>query len=594
MPKISINATDLTNVDVNFVAMVKRGANRIPFRLTKSEDAEMDLYSLGKTLFKKGDSPQIIGVFMAKSLDTPATLAMLKGAGINFEPLEKSEFRGIIQHTLKSGESFPDTVLVRFSPELAVNVRGMKKGAFEPGAHINSPSLAAAELQKTIGAITKSSETASYGVDVSKATADFNSYMAKLVENLPQEAMRLDGLLKIGTGNAKGGAGGNQETGDGLGDNSNGGKQTTMKNGGNDGADVDKALGLDPLIPGKDAGKGPEKAAKADAGLNGTGAGFELGGGTETNAHATADDAQNTSINAKPGGHVSGSNNPAFPGPGEGAHTISVTTKSATVLAAELAVAKAELALALVKDQSAARAASGKDGEPMDGDDDTSTIGSTEGLNPKLKAPMAQGGVNKVDGSGGKQTVDVTTQEVIGESASGEGAGESATDDSLAAQARATADDADNAGGKIAGKVKGPTLDMAGVPDKLKSPTTKNTGDQVTGLKGKTPEQVLEESQSGAGAQANMAQTFKTEQAAVMQAIAALSKSLKEGLAGVTKDVSALKEQVGKIDGTLQKHDAALSGTVFGEAGGDVVRTITKTENGGPALLDTAYHRNAA
>ena len=43
MAKVVLKATELTNTDVDFVALVKRGANRIPFRITKGDDTVLDL-----------------------------------------------------------------------------------------------------------------------------------------------------------------------------------------------------------------------------------------------------------------------------------------------------------------------------------------------------------------------------------------------------------------------------------------------------------------------------------------------------------------------------------------------------------------------
>ena len=55
MAKVVLKATELTNTDVDFVALVKRGANRIPFRITKGDDAVLDLDKIGRRLFQKAD-----------------------------------------------------------------------------------------------------------------------------------------------------------------------------------------------------------------------------------------------------------------------------------------------------------------------------------------------------------------------------------------------------------------------------------------------------------------------------------------------------------------------------------------------------------
>ena len=62
MARLEMKATELTNTDVNFVSLVKRGANRIPFRITKG-DEDMDLYAIGRRIFQKSDPvPTVVAV----------------------------------------------------------------------------------------------------------------------------------------------------------------------------------------------------------------------------------------------------------------------------------------------------------------------------------------------------------------------------------------------------------------------------------------------------------------------------------------------------------------------------------------------------
>ena len=82
--KIKTTATELKNVDVRFISLVKRGANRLPFRILKSEgDSKMiDLTTLRPVLkgekieapAKKAYSPnfaQILGGSVARDIGTP-------------------------------------------------------------------------------------------------------------------------------------------------------------------------------------------------------------------------------------------------------------------------------------------------------------------------------------------------------------------------------------------------------------------------------------------------------------------------------------------------------------------------------------------
>ena len=102
-----------------------------------------------------------------------------------------------------------------------------------------------------------------------------------------------------------------------------------------------------------DAGKKVgTRAAKADAGKNGTGAGAELGEGTGSTPRATSDDAENNEVDAKPGDPVSGDN-------------------SGLPAKAKAPTKKAEGQKAM---------------------DDDSTNGAQSGLPPKAKSPTTAGG----------------------------------------------------------------------------------------------------------------------------------------------------------------------------------------------------------
>ena len=72
--RIELKATELTNTDVDFVALVKRGANRIPFRITKGDDAVLDLYKIGRRMFQKADPvPAIAAIVTRKNEVDPVS-----------------------------------------------------------------------------------------------------------------------------------------------------------------------------------------------------------------------------------------------------------------------------------------------------------------------------------------------------------------------------------------------------------------------------------------------------------------------------------------------------------------------------------------
>ena len=533
MSLLKMTATELTNTDVDFVALVKRGANRLPFRITKG-DEDMDLYAIGrKFLAKKADATPVIAAIVTRKEDaaSPAVVALAKSLGLDVEKLEKSEDGALVTLT-KTDASTTDLIVVKMDDKIGVSVANtkLKKGfenfdfggtAFEgldgSQGYCVGPAIASALHKGVLDVIVANPDVTTLQTSLTKANDAFNAYLSVLKSYAPAE------LLKIGAGDATGGAATNQETGDGLDDQANKGK-----------------------------------VAKVDAGKNGSGAGFEMGADTGANAKATADDAANTDIDAKPGQRVSGDDSGLDP---------------------KLKAKKADRAQM----------------------NDDSTNGAQGDPPAKLKARKAQkaamikGAIEAIamalhfdpDGDGDDDTIP------IGESAAGEGAAQAAAD-TAAATARGTADDANAGGNNITGKVKGKTLDLNGVPAKLQAPTTKNDGDAEIGKKGKGVE--LPDQQSGAGAPTKEVQTLKAGDP-IMQAIQALAKSVQDSNAAVTKTVDALAQRVDGVAALAKKTDAALQGTVFNEDGGDHAPLRTqKSEdaNAGIPLLDTALSRRRA
>ena len=269
----------------------------------------------------------------------------------------------------------------------------------------------------------------------------------------------------------------------------------------------------DPLMPPAKNGQtrvGKTRRRKADAGKNGTGAGVELGEGTGTTPRATADDAENNEVDAKPGKRVSGDNS------GMPSKAMSPTDTGGVHPAQKFD-------------------GDGDEDDAMVSDDD-STNGAQSKLPAKAKSPTDLGGEHmakaagaikmfagvmkamgysvETGGDGRAHIITITSVVPQGESQAGEGASQDAD---YRPEDNATDDDAKNAGGNVTGKVKGKTLDTSGIPDKAMSPTslggqvTKNDGDADATDKDKSKSRQLDGSMSGSGAQQTDDQTLKSD-----------------------------------------------------------------------------------
>ncbi|QXN72627.1 hypothetical protein RCZAHN_18 [Rhodobacter phage RcZahn] len=226
MPKLQLNATELVEPDVDLVAMVKRGANRIPFRLTKKDGADMiDLSKIGAALFSKSATPKtptVVGVIFAKGADIEALTATLKASGIDVsEGFTKAEGAQATTFTKADTEADPENLLVlKLDDQVAVTITGpqdlikrvsgydwestsfsevLTKGTFAP-----SLCMAQDMLQTTFWNIMeKADDRAELGTLLKTAVTEFSSYVDSLVAAVPDSIFKADEALAKGMGKDK-------------------------------------------------------------------------------------------------------------------------------------------------------------------------------------------------------------------------------------------------------------------------------------------------------------------------------------------------------------------------------------------------------
>lgn len=214
MPKLQLNATELVNPDVDIVAMVKRGANRIPFRVTKKDDDDMiDLSKLGASLFSKSSglkAPTVSGVILAKGADATALLAVLKEAGLDVEVgFVKAESDQATTFTKTDVSASEETLILKLSDEVAVAIAGpadlikrvsgydwdstsfkevLTKGTFAP-----SLCMAQDMLHMTFSNILeKADDRETLSTMIKTAVGEFSSYIDTLVTAVPDSIFKAD------------------------------------------------------------------------------------------------------------------------------------------------------------------------------------------------------------------------------------------------------------------------------------------------------------------------------------------------------------------------------------------------------------------
>ncbi|MGK9084916.1 hypothetical protein KXR64_16805 [Brucella intermedia] len=488
MPKLEIKATELVGTDVNFVSMVKRGANRIPFRITKG-DEPMDLYKIGRMLLNKGEPevPEVVAAIVQPGVDATALAQTFKDAGLDplqYTPVEKD---GVVVIAKENADAAKDTVVIKANEGVAFVVSNMKKAFMDYDYESKDfltvlktngfyPTLCAAHdaFATTVSNILYEATSPSEAAQaISKAADDFKTYVTAMASSLPVQAFKMEVAL-----------------------------------------------------------------AKADAGKNGTGAGFEAGKGTGTTPSATADDAAHTAINS--------TGEPTHGNPDEQPVE---THKS----------------------------------DADKGKDEMKDKEKEEAKKDELKGVPQPTGHEPGD-AGGFAAAPADTQRAVSHA--------SADDKKMKLNGGTT-------GSSIPDGDSG--LARFGGVKKEEEPVQKNEGDDKIGGEQQTlPEdQSGSGAQQAAEVKPTAADLTKSDNADILAAIAALQKSVSEQVNGLQsrmeKQVGDLNARVDQVATMARKTDAALNGTVFAEDPGDRVRTSkSEAHSGEIPLLDTAISRISA
>jgi hypothetical protein len=210
MPKLLLEAHELTDADVDFVSLVKRGANRIPFRIVKEDTSDMlDLHKIGRRLFKQADPvPTVVAAVVRKGADLEAVKARLIEAGLSVEHVTEQD--GVLVFAQPNAEAFDEGV-VKLDDDVGLVVSGIAK-AFESFNFVDTefgkvfateafyPSLHMAKdmLTYTVGNIMSKAESPGAAAEaIAKAVDDFKAYITALAAKIPQHAFKADVLKKI-------------------------------------------------------------------------------------------------------------------------------------------------------------------------------------------------------------------------------------------------------------------------------------------------------------------------------------------------------------------------------------------------------------
>lgn len=115
---VTVEATELLEPDVQFISLVKRGANRIPFRITKSENDSMINLDLSR-IFKREKPPTVLAVIVNKAEVTDEVASIVKEAGFSIESPVKQDGCTIF----KQHDSLDGAHAVKLNEDVAILMR---------------------------------------------------------------------------------------------------------------------------------------------------------------------------------------------------------------------------------------------------------------------------------------------------------------------------------------------------------------------------------------------------------------------------------------------------------------------------------------
>lgn len=216
MAKIKLNVTKLGDPTVNYISLVSRGANRIPFRIVKHEQEQsmIDLASLNLSKLFKGEKataestvpqPTIVGFVTMKDENFETVKKHLKDAGYKISDIhEEADGSVVFKQQAELPEEF--TVL-KMADSLLVLVDGIDAEASVEGtiyesllkedSFLPSQEIATKGLQLAMTEISAADEPASDKVaKMELVTKDYNSYLSKLFSWVPAQLNVMAAMLE--------------------------------------------------------------------------------------------------------------------------------------------------------------------------------------------------------------------------------------------------------------------------------------------------------------------------------------------------------------------------------------------------------------
>lgn len=209
--KVKAVAKEMKDADVRFISLVARGANRIPFRIVKSEK-ESGMIDLSKPLkILKGEKPQavapeVVGVVVFDQGDEAVMADVRKSLTEHGFAVDKATQNEDGTVLFAAGDvDAEDATIVRLSEDMAVVVKGFSSYSQSLSESTNFSEVMAAQgyyqgvrtacdaLVYTMqNVLQKAESSADASAKVSTILSSFGTYVGALTKGLPVAAFKAD------------------------------------------------------------------------------------------------------------------------------------------------------------------------------------------------------------------------------------------------------------------------------------------------------------------------------------------------------------------------------------------------------------------
>jgi hypothetical protein len=203
MARITKELHELREADVQFISLVRRAANRIPFRVLKQDEGEtMDLTKIFSR--KSEQAPEVVAVVVAEPQDAvtaEAVRKVLKDSGLNIDKVTKQENTVVFNQK----DNPKDYKLIRLSDNLVVAVSGIESVSSETypdmvtsEGFFHNYDVAFDVVKKSVGDILANFENRDeVGKLVETEIANLAAYVGALSKVVPDKVVKADADIRV-------------------------------------------------------------------------------------------------------------------------------------------------------------------------------------------------------------------------------------------------------------------------------------------------------------------------------------------------------------------------------------------------------------